>query len=136
VAIVWFRKTATRKTVLTKNGNGARNGPIPSFLESLTPIELEILNKIRTDTEQGNKTQTNDLNRLLGTDKKTLEVQKTQRSKVLTGINNKFSVYYKTKIIFIDKIRSEEDRRVVEYFVSEEAMQLLAKENILSESNR
>jgi len=98
------------------------------FWESLTPIEKEILAQIKKDTESGVRTKTEDLNRILGTEKKSFEVQKSQRSKKLLQINEKYSSYFRNRAVLIDKSRMDGDRRLVEYFIRTEALSDISKE--------
>jgi hypothetical protein len=125
IGISFFRGRLKKPIQISPTGNGTSRSEPYSFKDRLSSIENEVLIKIKTDTLAGSRTTTNDLNKILGTDKKTLEIQKAQRSKILTSINDKYNLYYKKNIKLINVIRMEEDRRVVEYYIDQEAMSYL-----------
>lgn len=64
------------------------------------------------------------LNHLLGLSKKSLEIQKKSRNDVIHRINHKFRVIFNSEVEFIERIRSEEDRRYFKYTINEANQQL------------
>lgn len=64
------------------------------------------------------------LNHILGLSKKSLEIQKKSRNDVIHRINHKFKVILNTEVEFIERIRSEEDRRYFKYTINEANQQL------------
>ena len=66
---------------------------------------------------QAKGTSIEELNRLLGVSGKTVEIQKKQRSDVITSINRKYRFAFKTNELFINKKRLEPDKRTFEYYI-------------------
>ena len=93
-----------------------------TFFENLTAVELEILQQIKKDTLSGEKTGTDVLNHLLGTEKKNIDIQKKQRSDILLSINEKYKLYYQTDQHLICKMRLSEDKRLFKYYINEDAL--------------
>lgn len=61
-----------------------------------------------------------DLNKVFGLAKKSLEVQKKLRTEYIHRINHKFKVNYNTDKDFIERHKTEEDRRFLKYGISKE----------------
>jgi hypothetical protein len=128
LAFVLFKKSRKQPRYnISQAGNGSNGHTVASFQKSLTPIENEVLEKIKTDTIAGKRTTTNCLNKILGTDKKSPETQKSQRSKTLTAINDKYKLYHKTDMKLINHMRMEEDKRLVEYYIELESLHLITE---------
>ena len=84
--------------------------------------ELE-KNLIKEIIEQSNKQSyftVVELNMLLGVKNKSIEIQKKVRNEAIIKINHKFNVNYNKDTIFIERIRSLEDRRYFNYYINEE----------------
>ena len=84
--------------------------------------ELE-KNLIKAIIEQSNKQNyftVVELNLLLGVKNKSIEIQKKVRNEAIIKINHKFNVNYKKDTIFIERIRSLEDRRYFNYYINDE----------------
>ena len=64
------------------------------------------------------------LNHILGLGKKSIEIQKKSRNDVIHRINHKFKVIFNSEAEFIERIRSEEDRRYFKYTINEANQQL------------
>lgn len=106
------RKTKTEKSGVT--------------LRLFTKSELELIQTIaaRSDFSMN----TDDVNFLLGTTKKSVDVQKKHRSDIIKSINDKYKSF--TNITepesFIEKKRIENDKRVLKYFIHPEKYKRLA----------
>jgi hypothetical protein len=68
-----------------------------------------------------------EVNNLLGLAKKTLEIQKKIRTETLNKINHKFRVLSEEEREFIERIRSEQDRRFYNYTISKENIDIYWK---------
>lgn len=84
--------------------------------------EEHVLNLIIANSRKGNGVSIDDMNRILGVSQKNIDVQKKQRSDVLSSINKKWSLKNNTKEPLIRKRRLEEDKRSYEYYVRFEDM--------------
>ena len=62
------------------------------------------------------------LNNVLGVTKKVNDIQKKQRSDVMSSINKKFSFLSQTEQPIIDKTRTDVDKRSFEYFIANERL--------------
>jgi len=88
-----------------------------------TRSELDILRGIQKSGN--NELLPDDVNELLGTSKKTIEVQKKQRSDSIKGINEKYRRLSRTEENLILQKRKEDDRRQVRYVLSRAAIEKL-----------
>ena len=60
------------------------------------------------------------MNQCLGIKRKTIEIQKKIRTESINRINHKFNVVYDKETVFIERVRSVEDRRFFNYLISQE----------------
>ena len=104
----------SKKTVV-HNGHQMNNGANPAI--SFTSLELEIIICILNNSSKGNYTSIEEVNKTLGVGKKTIEVQKKQRSDVINSINRKYSYIKRAEQELIEKRRTEFDKRSFEYFI-------------------
>lgn len=88
-----------------------------------TKPELDILRSIQKSDKC--ELLPDDVNELLGTSKKTIEVQKKQRSDSIKGINEKYKRLSRTEDNLILQKRKEDDRRQVRYVLNLAAMEKL-----------
>ena len=88
-----------------------------------TRAELDILKGIQQSVN--NELLPDDVNDLLGTSRKTIEVQKKQRSDSIKGINEKYRRLSRTEENLIIQKRKEDDRRQVRYVLNLEAIEKL-----------
>ncbi len=65
-----------------------------------------------------------ELNFSLGISKKTLEIQKRTRTETIHRINHKFRLIFEIDNDFIDRVRSEEDKRYYNYIINKENVAL------------
>ena len=124
-----FRKSSVDTTIkqavlLSPNavhGNGeVHKETTPQvFLRQLTNLETELLKQISRDTKNGFRTKAEDINRILGTERKSTDVQKKQRHEVLVSINHKYAKLYNTTHLLIEKVRTEDDGRLFEYYINQ-----------------
>ena len=90
---------------------------IPTELQSLLDeVELQTFVLILKNTLKGSSTSIDQLNKVLGVSKKTMENQKKQRSDTIISINSKYNFLTGEENI-IQKRRCEEDKRSFEYFI-------------------
>ena len=82
-----------------------------------TKSELELIQTIATRSDFAMSTE--DMNFILGTTKKSVDVQKKHRSDIIKSINNKYNLVSNTteSDFFIEKKRIENDKRVLNYFI-------------------
>ena len=80
-------------------------------------LEIQLLQLLIKNTESGLPTTTEQQNKVLGLNKKNIEIQKKQRSDIIISINRKFSFITKKDEPLILKRRTEFDKRAFEYFI-------------------
>ena len=68
-----------------------------------------------------------ELNIVLGVKNKSIEIQKKIRTEAIIRINHKFNVNFNMDTVFIERVRSIEDRRYFNYFINEENMKVYLK---------
>lgn len=108
----YIGKNKRKSTKLTANGyNGSKS------LISFTALEKDVIRSISENSLNGLYTSIEDVNKALGVSKKNPEIQKKQRSDVITSINKKYSYITQKESELIEKKRTEFDKRSFEYFI-------------------
>lgn len=94
---------------------------MPKSLYDLNEIEL-----IRAMIKHPEHTlSAEEVNVLLGTSKKSLDVQRKVRSDIIISINHKYQEKTGHGDALITKVRSDSDKRLVNYFISPEKFELI-----------
>ena len=88
---------------------------IKDFINSLDEIEKIVVKHILENAKESQNTTTNQLNKLMGTDKKEFKVQNNIRSEMILNINKKFKLFITTNDELIERERAEVDKRFMEY---------------------
>lgn len=70
-----------------------------------------------------------ELNLHLGVKNKSIEIQKKIRTEAIIRINHKFNVNFNMDTVFIERIRSIEDRRYFNYYINEGNIKTYLKGN-------
>ena len=84
--------------------------------------ELLVLQLLIENSTKAKTISLEELNKVLGLTKKPVEVQKKQRSDVITSINKKYAFITRTDTVIIDRQRTEFDGRSFEYFIAYEKL--------------
>ncbi|MFM6995351.1 MAG: hypothetical protein ACKOWO_09585 [Sediminibacterium sp.] len=92
---------------------------IKDYINNLTIIEKEIIELLIKNGLEGQNTTVTQLNKILGTEKKTFKIQNNIRGEALSLINQKFMAFASVNNNLIERQRSEYDKRHVEYFISD-----------------
>jgi len=87
------------------------------FLNTLTPVERELLKSMVTSSLDDRKMDISSINKILGVTNKEPEIQKTSRSVRINHINETFINTMKQSDILLCKERDEFDKRSFVYFV-------------------
>jgi hypothetical protein len=82
-----------------------------------TGPEIEVLKTIVENSKKGSATSIDELNKVLGVGKKSSEVQKKQRSDVISSINRKYSYIKDGNGELITRKQAEFDKRSFEYYI-------------------
>ncbi|MEI6583870.1 MAG: hypothetical protein WCO43_09800 [Chitinophagia bacterium] len=90
--------------------------------DSFTFSEFE--KQIIQNIIQENLVSVDALNKILGVGKKSLEIQKKSRNDVIHRINHKFKILCEVETDFIERIRSEEDKRYFKYHINKQNEQI------------
>jgi hypothetical protein len=98
------------------------NGIFEAVEKSLLSLLIE------NARERGQRTGTEEVNRVLGVAQKSLDMQKRKRSDVIRAINGKYKlVCPHLKQPLIDRVKSDVDARLFEYFLLQEEIENLMK---------
>lgn len=129
----YFRKSPFAKNVLNaktitnsdhQNNNELIDNPIVyksgKLVELLSDHEKEFISYIFNNSKDDRLTTIEEINKLLGTIHKSIDIQKRVRGEMINSINQKISIITKVKRPIIDKQRSEFDKRSFEYFIKSE----------------
>jgi hypothetical protein len=109
-----IKQNNEKEEALVKDLNNNEFNTIESTL-IFTLIEKSKINSHLTVDE---------LNTILGIKKKTIEIQKRVRTETLNRINHKFNVNFNKETVFIERIRSVEDRRYFNYIINIENIRI------------
>lgn len=83
-------------------------------------IEKNIINKLIEKSNNNSYFNVEEFNSYLGIKKKTIEIQKRVRTEAINRINHKFNVNFNQDTVFIERVRSKEDRRYFNYVINKE----------------
>jgi hypothetical protein len=99
----------------------------PSEANSLfTEIEKTLLDLIILNIKENNRlTSIDEVNYVLGISNKSINMQKRTRSDIITSINTKFQLYFKTEMPLILRQNSELDQRIKEFYIETENVNLI-----------
>lgn len=89
-----------------------------AFVMNLDELEKQVLRKVVECSYLGEKTSVNQLNKILGTERKDFKIQNNIRSEVILSINNKFKAYSSMNDMLIDRQRTAIDKRYMEYYIN------------------
>ena len=124
--IILFSRIRKNKSIAFNFNNAIKNTDSPQefkkakdFIDNLSILEKELLHSIVKNNLEGNKTSVTQINRVLGTEKKSDKIQNNIRGEMLTLINNKFKAFSLINDHLIERQRSEFDKRHMEYFMNE-----------------
>ena len=95
---------------------------INDFILNLTEIERQLLELLVRNNWNNMNTSVNQINKILGTEKKDVKIQNNIRGEIINQINNKFLIYSSINDQLIDRQRVEFDKRYVEYFINEKLL--------------
>jgi hypothetical protein len=90
-------------------------------------LEKTVISQIIEKTKSQEPFTVYELNILLGVKNKSIEIQKKIRTEAIIRINHKFNVNFNMDTVFIERIRSIEDRRYFNYFINEVNMKVYLK---------
>ncbi len=96
------------------------------FIQSLNTIEKDLLLLIFKNNLEKQNTTVSQINKILGTEKKTFKIQNNIRGEVLTTINNKFMSFALVTNNLIERQRSEYDKRHMEYYINDKYISKLS----------
>ena len=96
------------------------------FIQSLNTIEKDLLLLIFKNNLEKQNTTVSQINKILGTEKKTFKIQNNIRGEVLTTINNKFMSFALVNNNLIERQRSEYDKRHMEYYINDKYISKLS----------
>lgn len=123
-----------------KKRNKKRNYPkieenhiaeIENSLDTIGFTELEkfIIDNMLTKSKANITMNVDDLNRILGVGKKTVEIQKKTRREILNRINNKYKKLYSQDTDLIESIRSDHDKRYFNYLINPENIKIVERDS-------
>ena len=79
--------------------------------------EIEVLKLVVANSQKATLTSIDELNKVLGVTKKNVEIQKKQRSDVISSINKKYSYIKNGNGELIERKQAEFDKRSFEYYI-------------------
>ncbi len=85
-----------------------------------SPLEMTIIQLIIEKSNTQQYFTVNELNLHLGVKNKSIEIQKKIRTEAIIRINHKFNVNFQMDTVFIERVRSIEDRRYFNYYINDE----------------
>ena len=98
---------------------GSEKRSMNEFYIGLSEIEKQTIELIVKNTWNGLTTSVNQINKILGTERKTGKVQNNIRGDIILELNNKFKAYTLLNDNIVERKKSEFDKRHIEYFISD-----------------
>ena len=98
---------------------GSEKRSMNEFYVGLSEIEKQTIELIVKNTWNGLTTSVNQINKILGTERKTGKVQNNIRGDIILELNNKFKAYTLLNDNIVERKKSEFDKRHIEYFISD-----------------
>lgn len=89
------------------------------FIDLLNDLELQIVNTLSKNHKVGKNTSIDEINKLIGIDKRPYKIKNNIRAEVLKIINNKFMDFSNITEDLIERERSDFDKRYFEYKLNE-----------------
>jgi hypothetical protein len=106
------------KNKIIKNKTEKPNIDFKGFIDSLDYLESEALEIIISNSMNNNKTNVDELNKVLGTTKRHYKIQNNIRAEIIGLINKKFISAIGANDILIERNRTSFDKRFFEYEIS------------------
>jgi hypothetical protein len=100
---------------------------INEFVNNLSVTEREVLEMIVKNKWNGQTTSVNQINRILGTEKKNDKIQNNIRGELILELNNKFKIYSLLNDDLIERKKSSFDKRHIEYDISDKMIHKIPK---------
>ena len=97
------------------------------ILELLEERERSLLQFLFNHSLDERLTSIDEINKVVGVQNRSVEIQKRMRSDLIGSINQKLNIITKDKKPVVDKQRSEFDKRSFEYFIHPDHMELVEK---------
>jgi hypothetical protein len=119
LALLLKSKKKYKEIVVKKDNTDIVKIDFKIFVLKLEIIEKETLRKIIENSIMNQPTSVNELNRILGTEKKDMKIQNNIRSEIIKSINEKFKTFSMTNETLINRERTIMDRRFMEYYFNE-----------------
>lgn len=135
VGIFFIRKKKKNTTVQQADEPPIYETDLSS--NEFSDIEKAIISKLIEKSTNNSYLNVEDFNAYLGIKKKTIEIQKRVRTEAINRINHKFNVNFSKETVFIERNRSNEDRRYFNYVINKEnaSIYLAVKHNNLPPSS-
>ena len=99
----------------------------PNTFILFNELEKTVITQIIEKSKNQEPFTVYELNIHLGVKNKSIEIQKKIRTEAIIRINHKFNVNFNMDTVFIERVRSIEDRRYFNYFINEENMKVYLK---------
>lgn len=87
--------------------------------------ELQLLGLLVQNSQNAQFTGLAEINNILGIGKRSIEIQKKQRSDIITSINKKYDQFYPDQTTLIQKQRTNFDKRSFEYYIDTSKIEFL-----------
>jgi hypothetical protein len=82
-------------------------------------VEKTLIYSIVDCSKNNQQFTVNEMNVVLGVKNKSIEIQKKVRTEAIIRINHKFNVNFNMDTVFIERVRSIEDRRYFNYYIND-----------------
>ena len=96
-------------------------------INEFSEVEMSFINLIITNIKKGRYLTQDEINNALGVSKKTISNQKKVKGDTINKINHKFKILFDKKFEFIERERSEFDKRFYNYIINQDNIQLYSE---------
>jgi hypothetical protein len=128
IGLIFLLKTKikSKKSILDPNIENINNDDFITF----SIIEIDLIKLIvKNQNEHRRNTNIDEVNKILGISNKSIDVQKRKRSDTINSINSKYKLLSNNNVVLINRVKSETDRRVNEFYIIKEEKDLLEQHN-------
>jgi hypothetical protein len=116
----------------TTESNQINSSDFINFTNSLNDVEKDVLSLLISNSLSEKKASVEEINKVLGLEKRAYKIQNNIRAQIITSINKSFSAYINTKDQLIERERSNFDKRYFDYAINRRFLHKLS--NKLKES--
>lgn len=120
------RKKEIHKLPSIDNQSEKNTLDFTNFIHSISEVEKKVLSLLISNSLSNKKASVEEINKVLGLEKRTYKIQNNMRAQIISSINKLFGAHINTKDILIERERSNFDKRYFDYNINQRYLQKMA----------